>query len=146
MRREAEYTLKSIDQLPMAIAWARQLITRGIELGPVVIRLGRESRSLSQNRKMWPMLTDISSQINWQGRRLTPGQWKELITGSFSGQEAIQGLNGGIIFIGRGESTSGMNKKKFSELIEFMYAEGTELGVKWSEKGLAVYEKYREAA
>lgn len=145
IRREIEYTVTDANQLPFAIRWAQQKTLEALRGGTVVFRLGRESRTISQNKKLWPMLTDLSKQINWQGKRLTPDQWKDLVTGSFAGQEPMQGLNGGLVFIGKGRSTSNMRKDEFADLIEFIYSTGAELGVKWSEPALACYETYREA-
>ena len=40
-------------------------------------------------------------------------------------------------------SSSGMSKKEFAELIEFIYSEGsTRGGVRWSEKAHSIYEEY----
>lgn len=42
-------------------------------------------------------------------------------------------------------STKKFRKAEASQFMEFLYAEGSELGVHWSEKAQAVYAEYREA-
>ena len=58
-------------------------------------------------------------------------------------QWIVSGLYGGGVAVGA--STSKMSKKKFSEFVEFIYSEGTERGVMWSEPSLDTYASYREA-
>lgn len=120
------------------------LVKRGLKGGPVIITLGREKRSLSQNKKLWPMLTDLSRQVEWYGERLTPEDWKHVMTAGLLKQRAVPGIDGGFVVLGL--STSKLGKQKFAELIELIYAFGAGQGVEWSEPALAAYEQYREAA
>ena len=144
MRTEIEYPITSIEQLPLAESWLKQMVSRGLQAGKVVIRLGRERRSLDQNKKLWPMLSDISNQVNWYGKKIQPIDWKTIFMAALLGGEVVPGINGGFVIIGL--STSKLSKEKFSDLIEFMYAFGSERSVKWSEKALNTYQEYREAA
>ena len=135
------------NELHQVSIWIRQNVMKALKAGNVLVTLGREKRSLAQNKKLWPMLNDLSHQIDWNGGKLTPEQWKDLLTGSFAGQTPMPAIGGnGIVFIGTGRSTSKMNKSEFSELIEFIYSEGAELGVRWSEPAISLYEQYRETA
>ncbi|WP_110667410.1 recombination protein NinB [Salinicola halophilus] len=124
---------------------------RGLRAGTIEIVLRRPAkrRSLDQNRKLWPMLADISEQIEWpiNGRMdyLPAEDWKDILTaGLDSEQRVAQGINGGFVMLGR--RTSKMRKKEFAELIELIYAFGAERGVAWSEPAMRAYEQYREAA
>jgi hypothetical protein len=56
----------------------------------------------------------------------------------------VPGINGGFVVCG--QHTSTMGKKQFSDLIELMYAFGSERGVKWSEPAKDIYAEYRKAA
>ena len=81
-------------------------------------------RTMAQNKKMWPMLSDITA------------AWKA--------QVFVQGIGGTLVVIPA--RTSRLNKKEFSELIEAIYSFGSGEDVRWSEPALAAYELYREAA
>jgi hypothetical protein len=120
-----------------------ELVKRGLAGGPVVVTLGREKRSLSQNAKMWPMLTDMSRQVEWYSEKLTPDEWKHVVTAGLLKQRAVPGMDGGFVVLG--QSTSKMKKAEFSQLIEIIYAFGAEQNVQWSEPAMRAYEQYREA-
>ena len=76
------------------------------------------------------MLTDISKQVNWHGRKLTQEDWKHVFTAALSKQEVVQGLDGGFVVLGK--STSKMTKAEMTELQELMAAFGAEQGVKFT--------------
>lgn len=40
------------------------------------VEMKASKRSLPQNARMWAMLTDVASQMQWHGQRLTPDDWK----------------------------------------------------------------------
>lgn len=107
------------------------MIERGIDAGPVVVTLSRPRRSLDQNAKMWAMLTDISRQVTWHGVKLSPTDWKHLVTASVFGIKMVPGLDGG--FVALGKATSRMTKSQLSDVVEALYAFGAEQGVEWSE-------------
>lgn len=133
MRREIEFVVKDIAGIDAMLKWAAMMARKGLAAGPVVCRLGRERRSLDQNACLWPTLTDISQQVEWHGQKLTKEEWKDLFTGSMKNQIAVPAIGGpGIVMVGG--RTSKMNKQQFSELLEFIFATGAELGVEWSRK------------
>lgn len=96
------------------------------------------SRTQEQNSKMWPLLTDISKQVEWFGRKHSNDDWKDIITGSFRKGQFVPNLDG-TGFVVLGMRTSKMGKREFSALIEYIYAFGADKGVKWSEKSEQVY-------
>lgn len=133
----------------MAAAW--QMVCKGLQAGAVevLIRRPHQKRSQDQNRKLWPMLTDLSRQLEWTvngvTQQLEPEDWKDLMTNAMETEQRMApGVNGGFVMLGR--RTSRMTKTEFSDLIEVIYAFGSQKGVQWSEPALAVYEQYREAA
>jgi hypothetical protein len=109
----------------------------------MLVEIREEKRTEAQNRKMWPMLRDISEQILWDGEYLKPEEWKDLLTAVFKDAKIVAGLYGGFVAVGL--STSRFTKKQFSDFIEFMYSEGAERGVTWSEEARDIYSQYREA-
>jgi hypothetical protein len=126
----------------MQQAW--EMVNKGLEIGPVVVTLSRPNRTIEQNNKLWPMLTDIAKQVVWYGQKYSKEDWKDMITSALiPDQRVAPGLNGGVVLLGM--STSRMNKKEFSDLIELINAFGAQQGVQWSEKALECYENYREA-
>jgi|TARA_B110000908_G_C10139979_1_gene396313 hypothetical protein len=121
-----------------------QMINKGLFIGPVEVVLRRKARSQSQNKKMWPMLADVQKQVNWYDENLDTEDWKTMFMASLSKQRAIPGLDGG--FVGLSRRSSLLNKEEFSQLIELIYAFGSERNVAWSEPSLQNYTKYKEAA
>lgn len=96
-----------------------------------VCTIQEKTRTLDQNAKLWPMLGDISKQVDWYGQKLTSDEWKDVFSAALKKQKVVPGLDGGFVVCG--QRTSQMGKKDFSELIELMYAFGSERGVVWSE-------------
>ena len=121
-----------------------QMINKGLFIGPVEVVLRRAARSLSQNKKLWPMLNDIQKQVDWYGDNLDTYDWKDMFMASLSKQRAVPGIDGG--FVGLSQRSSRLNKEEFSQLIEVIYAFGSERNIAWAEPSLQTYDKYKEAA
>jgi len=96
-----------------------------------VVTIAEPTRSLEQNAKLWPMLGDVSRQVNWHGQYLSDEEWKDVFSAALSRQKVVPGLDGGFVVCG--QRTSQMGKKAFAELVELIYAFGAERGVIWSE-------------
>ena len=136
--------ITSLEQGQSLIQWIRDNVKKGLQGGPVLVTLGRESRTKEQNRKMWPLLTDLSKQHEWFNQLREPEEWKVLVMSAYKGEtNVVPGINGEVVNLGL--STSGLNKAEFSELIEFIYALGSGWGIKWSDPALAIFDEYREA-
>jgi ABC-type sugar transport system ATPase subunit len=88
-------------------------------------------RSTNQNSMMWALLSDIASQVEWHGQRLSKNDWKWIFTAAVRHQRMVPGLDGGVVYLG--EPTSAMSKQEISDLIELIYAFGSERGVEWAE-------------
>lgn len=96
-----------------------------------VVEVKPETRSLEQNALLWPLLDEISRQVDWYGQKLTREEWKDVFTAALRKQKAVPGLDGGFVVCG--QSTSKMGKRMFSELIELIYSFGAERGVEFRE-------------
>ena len=141
MRRECEYTIESPERIELAVNWLRQMAFRGLKSGkPVVARIGRERRNLEQNAKLWALLHDISKQVEWYGQKLGSEDWKHIFSSAVLEIKTVPGIDGGIVVLG--QSTSRMNKKQFSDLIECIYSFGAERGVQWSEPVPKEYQQF----
>lgn len=126
--------------------WAYQLICKGLAGGAVEIAIRRheETRSTQQNSKSWAMYTDIAEQLRWHHNQLSKEDWKILLTNEWKPQTIVPSISGNGFCV-LNASTSKASKQDMSELIEIVYAFGTQSGVKWSESALKAYESYREA-
>ena len=96
----------------------------------MILELKPETRSLNQNRRLWAMLTDISKQVDWHGRKLTQEEWKHVFTAALTKQDVVPGIDGGFVVLGK--STSKMTKAEMTELQELMAAFGAEHGVRFA--------------
>lgn len=85
-----------------------------------VVELRPDTRSLSQNARLWAMLTDVSRQVDWYGERLTPEDWKTMFTASLRKQKSVPGIDGGFVVLG--DRTSRMTKAEFGDLMELISA------------------------
>ena len=99
-------------------------------------------RTLAQNRKLWPLLRDISQHFKLFGESHTPEIWKHIISAAHKDQYFVKGISGNLVVIP--VKTSNMSKKEFSIFIEELYAYGSGEGVTWGEPALKAYETYRE--
>lgn len=128
----------------IAVKWIQENIIKGLAGGPVIVTLGREARSVDQNKLLWALLTDISAQVTWFDRNHSPEDWKEIISASFNNCELVPNCEK-TGFVAIGVSTSKMNKARFSELVEYIYAFGADQSVSWSDPSLEVFAQYRES-
>lgn len=137
------YHVTSIQEAATTLPSILEMIQKGLKGGPVVVTLGRETRTKDQNKKLWPMLADVAGQVVWYGQQLSKEDWKHIFTASLTEQRVVPSLDGGFVVLG--QSTRRMSKEQLSQLIELIYAFGAERGVQWSEPSLEIYEQHREA-
>jgi hypothetical protein len=81
-------------------------------------------RTLEQNKRMWAMLNDVSSQLNWHGQKLSAEDWKHIFSAALKKQRIVPGIDGGFVVLGTG--TRRMTIADMSELMELMMAFGVE--------------------
>lgn len=102
---------------------------------PFEIVIQERKRTTDQNRRMWPLLHDLSRQVEWYGQKYTPDDWKDLITALVAKskneqQRTAPGIGGGVVMFG--SRTSKMRVSEMVEVIEAIYWFGTEQNVKFS--------------
>ncbi len=97
---------------------------------PMVVEVKERTRSLEQNARLWAMLTDISRQVDWYGKKLTPDAWKCVFSVSLKKQDVVPGLHGDFVVIG--QSTSKMTVREMTDLMELMSAFGADKGVRFT--------------
>ena len=111
-------------------AWSeciKPMLTAGHKM---TLEVKKQTRSTEQNARMWAMLTEISEQVDWYGRKLTPEEWKHVFSASLKKQDVVPGLDGGFVVLGL--STSKMTRSEMSDLQQLMEAFGAQQGVKFS--------------
>ena len=101
------------------------------------------ARTLDQNAKMWPMLEDISKQVEWYKNWLTKEEWKDFFSAIILKQKVVPNMDS-TGFIAVGGRTSKMGKRMFSEMIELMYAFGACHDVVWSEKSIKIQQEFKK--
>lgn len=101
-----------------------------------IVKITEPTRNLDQNAAMWAMLGDVSRQVDWYGRKLTPEDWKNVFSASLRKLEVVPNLDG-TGFVALGQSTSKMTKAEFSDLLALIDAFGAEHGVNWSDERAA---------
>ena len=124
--------VNNAQELPEALERARvfakgKLLTNRRKL---TIEVKDVNRSLEQNARMWAMLDDVSRQVDWYGRKLTPEEWKHVFSASLKKQDVVPGLDGGFVVLGL--STSKMTIREMGELMELMEAFGAQKGVRFT--------------
>lgn len=97
-----------------------------------VLTIKPETRSTAQNARMWAMLTDVSEQVDWYGKRLTAQDWKHVFSAGLRKLDVVPNLDG-TGFVALGMSTSQMTVREMGELMELMEAFGAERGVVFKE-------------
>lgn len=105
----------------------------------LTISIKPETRSTAQNRMLWSILNDLSTQCEWavDGAmvKLSPEDVKHILTAGLKRhQRMARGIDGGIVILG--QSTSRMSVAEMGELITLGHAVGDERGVNWSRTSL----------
>jgi hypothetical protein len=114
---------------------ARRNAQQAVQEAPdgYAVTVGEATRNTDQNARLWASLTDVSEQVEWYGKRLTPTDWKHVFTASLRKLEVVPNLDG-TGFVALGMSTSRMTKRELSELLELIYAFGAERGVQFMDE------------
>lgn len=110
------------------------------------VTFAEKGRSLDQNDKIHPMVRDIANHVKWQrGGQLLPmsePQWRHFFAAHIrKNAELVPNIDGDG-FIALGVGTSELSARECSDLIELMYAFGSERGVVWSEKSKEHYQRF----
>lgn len=115
---------------PIQRAHAHQCIEAAVD-GDVV-KIGKETRSEEQNRKLWPMLADLRNQVEWLGV-FTTDDIKLMFLNKLGVELRFLPTleRQGMFPVGLRSST--LTKEQFAGLIELLYQTGAEEGVVWSE-------------
>jgi hypothetical protein len=100
-----------------------------------VVTVSEPTRNLEQNAKLWAMLTEVSEQVVWHSKKLSPENWKAVFSSAIRKLEVVPNLDG-TGFVALGQSTSQMSKREFGEMLELIAAFGAQHGVEFNEPAM----------
>jgi hypothetical protein len=105
-----------------------------LEVAPdgCVVSFKENTRSLEQNALLWSRLTELSERLPWDGEKLTPAEYKDLLTACLRKQKVVRGVEGGLVFLGA--RTSQMSKSEMNDLLTLMEAFAAERGVEFGDQ------------
>ena len=112
----------------------RAYARRVIDEAPVghVMKLGAETRRDAQNRKLWPMIEDIRTQVPGFDTYTKEDIKLRLMNALGAEMRFLPTLEGeGMFPVGLSSST--LTVAQFAGLIELIYAFGAKNNVRWSE-------------
>lgn len=113
----------------MSMAWMEYIKPMLIAGYKLDVSIKPETRSTAQNRRLWSLLTDLSRQVDWYGQKLTPDEWKDVLTAALKQERVVPGINGGFVVLG--QRTSKMTIKEMIELQELIEAFGADKSVRF---------------
>lgn len=94
-------------------------------------------RTLDQNAALWAKLQDISAQVVWYGKKLSPDDWKDVLTASLRKARVVPTIDGDG-FVPLGMRSSKMSKKEFGALLDLTDAFAAQQGVVFTDpRGVA---------
>lgn len=128
-----------------AIAWLDKAIGNGAD-GSWWSLVITDTRTDEQNKKLWPMLEDVSKQVPWFGQMLSKEDWKLIFLASLNREIRIVPNLENNGFVNLSTSSSKLSKAQFSDLIELIYKLGAEREVVWTDPKEKQAEKLARAA
>lgn len=98
------------------------------------VEFKKARRSVDQNALLWSRLTELAQQVVWYGQKLTPEDWKDIMTASLRQARVVPGIDAGS-FVPLGMRTSDMTVAEMGELLDLIDAFGAQQGVTFSDQG-----------
>ena len=116
----------------------REAAHRVIDVAPPgsVVNIKPPRRTVSQNDRLWAMLSDIS-RAKPEGRSLTPDVWKAVFMHALDHAQRFEMALDGKGMVPVGFRSSRLSKEQMSDLIEFISDFGARHGVWDAEEGQA---------
>ena len=135
MEEKQQFYLRNEQVRSNSIDFIRKLPTD--EKKPLVVRIAPMTRTLEQNSKLHAMLSDISKQCEFHGKKRDIDTWKAIFVSAHKiatgGQaEMAIGLEGEVINLR--ESTAQMSVKRLASLITYIEAWGIQNGVHFNDR------------
>lgn len=119
----AQVVIKSGADRALVSRWAAQ-VPYGTR-----VEFKQARRTVDQNSRMWAMLTDVATQLEWHGKRLRADDWKLVFLDGLKRELRIVPNLDGTGFVNLGRSSSDLSKQEMSDLMELIEAFGAQHGV-----------------
>jgi hypothetical protein len=99
------------------------------------VTVAEPTRSLDANALLHSLITELANQLQWAGKKRDVEIWKRLLVAAWcrtKGEpiEILPAIDGNGVDIVPAR-TSKLSKKDCSDLIEYIYAYGSENGIMW---------------
>lgn len=106
-----------------ALAW--------IGKAPINTRLEFKApkRTIPQNDRMWAMLTDVASQVEWAGMKLAAPDWKLIFLDALKAELRLVPNIAGNGLVNLGRSSSDLSKEEMGDLMQLIEMFGAAHGV-----------------
>lgn len=101
-----------------------------------VVKIAAETRRDAQNRRLWPMLTDIQHQVPGMSEFSTDDIKLRFLNALGVEMRFLPALEGAGMFP-VGQKSSTLTVQQFSGLIELLFEYGARHSVKWSDPTIA---------
>lgn len=123
--------------------YASSVITEKLEGGNVELSILRPSRSRDQEKLYHKLISIVADQVKVMGNKYDVAIWKALLVDQFAQDKEASGeplrkpgtifpaMDGSGRLVSIRPSTTGFSVAESGEFIEFIYAKGIELGVRW---------------
>jgi hypothetical protein len=146
-------TIRTLQDVRSVMTRAYELVTKGIQAGPVEVVLQRISKSRIQEEKYHAMIGDIAKTVKLD-LEYDLETWKALLVDEYAQElkrigEALTHPGKVVVSLDKERavtvrpSTKKFRKKEASGFIEFLYMWGSNHGARFSEKSLEIYEEGR---
>jgi hypothetical protein len=155
MTQRSRYSrrIDNASQLEPLLAWVRSMAERALQSGALQVDLCRPGKSRLQEEKYHSMIEDIRAHCF---RGYSRDGMKAALVNQFAlererngeplshpGEQVWDWVNQARVYVR--PSTKKFRKQEAADFIEFLYATGSEFGVRWSEKALAIYDETMRA-
>jgi len=133
------FNLNSISHWPSLASAIESAVRPWLADGKrLIVRVDPEKRSDPANRLLHASIADIAEQLTWAGKKQDVETWKRLLVAAWCRTrghsiEVLPALDGHGVDIVPAR-TSKLSRAECSELQEYVYAWGTDQGVKFKEQ------------
>lgn len=141
MAREIQITQSNAQ---MAMAYLKKTILEGLAGGDLSVNVRRPSKSREQEKLYHTLIGEIAAQVRTFGKRYDAEVWKAMLVDQFAVERAAMGeplrnpgtvvpaMDGSGRMVTVRASTAKFSREEGGAFIEYLYAQGTEMGVRWS--------------
>lgn len=111
---------------------AVKVLTDGGKVARIKVDECEPTRTRLQNDKLQALCGEVARQVRWYGVKLSQDDWRHMFVASYrKGQRSVPGIDGGFVVLGA--SSKDLKVAECADVVELIYAFGSEHGVKFSQ-------------